>query len=185
MASTGLSICYIAWVLSNEGQIPQQRCLYQISKPAKPSFCLTIIEMEEIPKDLVINWDYTGIKYVPVGNWTMPKEGSKRIGLHDKRQITAVFGCTMEGEFLPPQVIYGGKTSLQQSLQIPGILHSLKITGQMKKQQTQNILLPFIKQKRASLKLDPQYPALVIFDGFKCQCTPNILSILDKRHSLC
>ena len=43
----------------------------------------------------------------------MAKEGSKRVeivGMDDKRQITAVFGCTMEGEFLPPQIIYGGKT---------------------------------------------------------------------------
>jgi hypothetical protein len=56
---------------------------------------------------LVLNWDHTGIKYVPVGNWT---KGSDIVGMHDKRQITAVFGCTMEGEFLPPQIIYGGKT---------------------------------------------------------------------------
>ena len=36
-----------------------------------------IVEMEEIPTDLIINWDHTSIKYVPVGNWTMAKEGSK------------------------------------------------------------------------------------------------------------
>ena len=36
-----------------------------------------IIEMEEIPEDLVINWDQTGINYVPVSSWTMAKEGSK------------------------------------------------------------------------------------------------------------
>ena len=53
-----------------------------------------IIKMEEIPKELVINWDHIGIHYVPVSNWTMAKEGSKRIeivGTEDKRQITAVF----------------------------------------------------------------------------------------------
>ena len=50
---------------------------------------------------------------MPVSNWTMAKEGSKRVeivGKGDKRQITAVFGCTMQGEFLPPQIIYAGKT---------------------------------------------------------------------------
>ena len=44
----------------------------------------------------------------------MAKEGSKRVyivGLNDKRQLTAVFGCTMKGEFLPPQIIYGGKST--------------------------------------------------------------------------
>ena len=71
-----------------------------------------IVEMEEIPTDLIINWDHTGIKYVPVGNWTLAKEGSEGVdivGLDDKRQLTAVFGCNMKGEFLPLQIIYGRK----------------------------------------------------------------------------
>ena len=33
----------------------------------------TIIELEEIPDDLVVNWDQTGIHYVPVSDWTMEK----------------------------------------------------------------------------------------------------------------
>ena len=52
-----------------------------------------VVEMEDIPFDLIINWDQTGIHYVPVGSWTMDKEGSKRVeiaGVDDKRQITAV-----------------------------------------------------------------------------------------------
>ena len=47
-----------------------------------------IIEMEDIPESLIINWDHTGIHYVPVGAWTMEKEGSKRVeitGTDDKR----------------------------------------------------------------------------------------------------
>ena len=64
----------------------------------------TIIEME--PNELVINWDPTGINYVPVSNWTMATEGSKRIevtGLGDKRELTAVFAASLAGNFLPPQ----------------------------------------------------------------------------------
>ena len=73
----------------------------------------TIIEMEEIPPEMVLNWDHTGINYVPVSSWTMEKEGSKRVeiaGFNDKRQLTAVLAGTMSGEFLFPQVIYAGKT---------------------------------------------------------------------------
>ena len=33
--------------------------------------------MDNIPPDLVINWDQTGMQYVPVSSWTMSKEGSK------------------------------------------------------------------------------------------------------------
>ena len=75
----------------------------------------TIMVMEDIPADLIINWDHTGLNYyVPVLNWTMAAQGSKRVeigGIDDKRQITAVFARTMSGLFLPPQIIYQGRTT--------------------------------------------------------------------------
>jgi len=30
----------------------------------------TVVKMEDIPLDLIINWDQTAIKHVPVSNWT-------------------------------------------------------------------------------------------------------------------
>jgi len=30
-----------------------------------------IVEMEEIPQDLIINWDQTAVNYVPISNWTI------------------------------------------------------------------------------------------------------------------
>ena len=38
----------------------------------------TIMEFEEIPDNLVINWDHIGINYVPVGTWTMEKKRATR-----------------------------------------------------------------------------------------------------------
>ena len=73
----------------------------------------TVVEMDEIPIELICNWDQTG-DYVPVSAWTMEKEGAKRVeivGADDKRQITAVFTVSMAGDFLPVQLIYQGKTS--------------------------------------------------------------------------
>ena len=29
------------------------------------------VEMEEIPQELILNWDQTGIRIVPSNNWTM------------------------------------------------------------------------------------------------------------------
>ena len=45
-----------------------------------------IVEMEEIPPALVLNWDHTGLKYVPVSSWTMAKEGSKRVEIFRDRR---------------------------------------------------------------------------------------------------
>ena len=33
-----------------------------------------IVEIEDIPPCLIINWDQTGIHYVPVSPWTMEKK---------------------------------------------------------------------------------------------------------------
>ena len=80
--------------------------------------------MDEIPPQLIINWDHTGINYVPVSSWTMEAPGTKRveiIGKDDKQQLTAVLGCSMSGDFLPPQLIYQGKTKKCLShFQFPG-----------------------------------------------------------------
>ena len=64
----------------------------------------SIVLMDGIPQSLIINWDLTRVHYVPVSDWTMEKCGSNRIeiaGIDDKRQLTAVFACSMTGNFLP------------------------------------------------------------------------------------
>ena len=101
----------------------------------------TVIEMVEIPGELVINWDQTGIHYVQISSWTMTKEGSKQVeiaGIDDKRQITAVFGGTMVGDFLPPQLIYKGKTPKSLPfVEFPADWHITFIrrtTGRMRRQ---------------------------------------------------
>ena len=45
------------------------------------------LEMEEIPPELILNWDQTGIKIVPRNTWTMDQQGVKRVevcGANDK-----------------------------------------------------------------------------------------------------
>ena len=70
-----------------------------------------IMVMEEISPELVLNWDQTGLNIVPASVWTMDKQGKRRveiIGLKDKWQITAVFCGTIQGDFLPIQLIFQG-----------------------------------------------------------------------------
>ena len=74
----------------------------------------SVLEMEYVPPSLVLNWDHTAMKIVPSSKWTMEKKGTKRVeiaAIDDKRQITAVFACTMSGNFLPVQLIYKGTTT--------------------------------------------------------------------------
>ena len=94
----------------------KSKCSLVAFEEKKAEFLDAVAEaiiMEEIPAELVLNWDQTGIKLVSSSVWMMERQGEKRVemvGSNDKRQITAVFCGTMLGEFLPVQLIYKGKT---------------------------------------------------------------------------
>lgn len=150
-----------------------------------------ISQMEEVPDDLIINWDHTGINYVPTSNWTMAEEGSSRVeivGLGDKRQITAVLACTLSGKFLPPQVIYSGKTArCLPTVSFPKSWHVTFTQNHWANETTtidyvNKILLPYIKDTRDKLLLSSNHSALVLFDRFKGQCTPTVLQMLSDNN---
>ena len=72
------------------------------------------IETHNIPPSLVVNFDQTPSKLVPGSKATLAKTNDENVpivGMSDKRMITATFSMTLDGKFLPMQLIYGGKTS--------------------------------------------------------------------------
>ena len=150
-----------------------------------------VIAMDEIPAQLVINFDQTGLNIVPTSDWTMAAEGSKRvevIGKDDKRQLTAVLAGTLDGDFLPPQIIYQGTTTrCLPKHEFPKMWHITYSANHWSNEETMteyadNILIPYIIEKRKSLILSEGYPALVIFDNFKAQCTSAFLTQLDHNN---
>ena len=52
---------------------------------------------EEVPTELILNWDQTGIRV-------------QMIGVNGKRQMTAIFCGALTCDFLPVQLVYNGKT---------------------------------------------------------------------------
>ena len=56
------------------------------------------VVMNDIPHDLIFNWDQTGIQPVPTGLWTMHRAKEKVIPIahsDDKRQVTAVLAVIL------------------------------------------------------------------------------------------
>lgn len=111
--------------------------------------------MNEIPHDLIFNWDQTGIQFVHTGQWTMNYTSEKTIAnSDDKRQIRAAFAATMTGEYLPPQVIYKGKTNrCHPKIEILSgwdVWHSENhwCNKQTMQRYIEKIIVPFITQKR-------------------------------------
>ena len=150
---------------------------------------VTTVEMEEIPAELILNWDQTGIKIVPSSTWTMDVQGSKRVeavGVNDKRLITALFCGSLIGDFLPIQVIYRGTTNrCHPRYQFPSdwdITHSPKHWANEKTtvQYIKNIIVPYVAARCASFGEDTQ--ALVIMDNFKGQITSAINKLLEANN---
>ena len=149
------------------------------------------VEMEEIPPSLIINWDHTSLKYVPSSSWTMAEEGSKcvdLVGIDDKRQITAVLAVTLDGNFLPVQLVYQGKTSacLPRAKAPSGwhltYTHNHWSTEETTKDYIEKIILPYVTEKKKELKLRHDHHALCIFDNFKGQLTDDVLQLLERNN---
>ena len=90
-------------LLSRMGMVKRKACSKNKIAPEhfdnlKEQFLLDIkqlVDLEDIPPALIINWDQTAINYVPPTSWTMEVEGSKRVdlaGKDDKRQISRYNG---------------------------------------------------------------------------------------------
>ena len=161
--------------------------LSELKKSFLEEVCNTVV-MEEIPKELIMNWDQTGIKLVPSSSWTMEQQGSNRVemvGVSDKRQITAIFCGTILGDFLPIQLIYKGKTSrCHPHFQFPpgwDITHSPKhwSTEETMVQYVTNIIIPYVEATRELI--NDMKPALVIMDNFRGQVTPTITALLEDH----
>ena len=149
------------------------------------------VVMDEVPPELIINWDQTGLSYVPVSQWTMEEEGAKRVeidGKDDKRQITAVFGCSLTGDFLPLQLIYQGKTTkCLPQVQFPLDWSIVYTVNHWSNEETMEVyitkvIMPYLSETKRKLKIPVDHPALLLFDNFKGQCTEKLLKLLDSKN---
>ena len=148
---------------------------------------VTTIENKKIPKPLVINLDETLSKYVPGCNKTLAPKGVKNVSIArstDKRTITTTFSITMDGQFLPVQIIYGGKTSKSiPRVSFPdGFLVSVNPKHYSNEEESlkmmERIIIPHVQKQSNTLKLDAEYQAMLLMDIFKGQMTDPVKEIL-------
>ena len=102
------------------------------------------------------------------------------------------FTCTATDQFLLNRLIYEGSTSrcLPSAVKFPkgwNITCSPNhwLNGNTMIKYINEILIPFVTVKRKELKLAADYPALVLFDTFKGQCTDKVYRLLDQNNILC
>lgn len=149
------------------------------------------IEDHEIPHSMVINLDQTPTKYVPGCNKTLAERGSKSVpiaGATDKRMITATFAITLDGDFLPIQLIYKGKTtkSIPPVSFPPEFLVSANEKHYSNEKEAlrmlEHIIIPYVERQRSLLDLEFNHPALLIMDVFKGQTTESVRDLLKENN---
>ena len=179
---------YVKRKCTTSGKLPTR--LFDESKEIFLADIAAEIVMNEVPKELIINWDQTGLSIVPTSDWTMEKRGTKVVPIanaDDKRQLTAVLAVTASGEYLKPQLLYKGKTTkCHPTVTFPegwDIWHSENrwSNEETTKRYIRKIIIPFASQRRKDLKLAPAHPAITIFDGFRGQTTDEVISLLRRN----
>ena len=114
----------------------------------------------------------------------MASHGSQLVpikGLTDKRNITLNFVVTLSGEFLPLQIINGGKTgtSLPHGIAFPtGFCLTRKPKHWSNEEATlrliDEVIYRYVLKKRAQLHLPETQKALIVWDVFKGQMTERV-----------
>jgi len=120
----------------------------------------------------------------------MEKEGTNIVPIahsDDKRQLTAVLAITAAGDYLPPQLLYQGKTpKCHPQVGFPDgwdVWHSENHWSNKITMKRYIEIIPFVNEKRQKLKLESTFPAAAIFDNFRGQTTDVILSLL-RSHNI-
>ena len=112
----------------------------------------------------------------------------KRQGSTAAKLTVTNFDEIEEGEFLSPQLIYQGTTKrCLPSMKFPAgwyvtysANHWSNETTMMK--YVKEILLPYLANKRSCQQLQPDYPALVIFNNFKAQIAEGVIRLFEDNN---
>ena len=137
-----------------------------------------LVSEHDIPPSLIINIDQTLLSYVNTGKYTFSFKSTKNVpikGVDDNCQITATFAVSCTGEFLPIQLIYGGKT--EWSLPKYSFLPFFPVTftenhwsnTEKSIEFFKEINLPYLEDTKRSESYPLEQHALIIMDTFKGQ----------------
>lgn len=145
-----------------------------------------------IPHELIINFDQPGLKMVPTSEWTLEVKGSKDcsiVALDNQREITGVIGIRLTGSLLPFQLIYNGLTDrCHSSFSFPkdwNITHSQNhwSTAETMTEYAKKVLIPYVDKVRKEIGRGEiqKCTAPALFDLFKAHQDKEFINLLHKN----
>ena len=109
--------------------------------------------------------------------------------INDKRQITGTYCVSLKGEFLPPQLIYQGKTPAYypKHVKFPDGFHITQTENHWSNERVhlaylKKTIIFHIEKVRKQLNLQEDHKALLIYDVFKGQTTGAVSELLEKKN---
>ena len=143
-----------------------------------------------IPDELVVNVDETGLPFIPVRSYTLETKEAKQVplrGFDDQRQITAVAGCTLDCQLLPLQLLYQGKTDRCHPALVNfpkqwDIFHTESHWTNSASFIRYNVFLPYVERTKKEHNLPASQKALLILDIFKAHRTHDVIHHLEKNN---
>ena len=149
-----------------------------------------VIREYNIPPEMIVNIDQTGIQLVPVSDWTMEERGSNQVpitGVKDKCQITGVTGVSLTGNLLPLQLIYQGKTaachptfnSPKEQIVTQSVNHWTTVDTMLT--YAKDVLWPYFDDQRDKLDLPLRQRDRVILYVYKVHQTREVKSAIKNQ----
>jgi len=152
------------------------------------------VHMYLIHPSLVINMDQTGVHLVPSSNRTFAPIGSSSIavlGADDKRQITCCIASSMNGDLLPLQLVFQGKTTkCEPAATAASIAASVHITHsdnhwstqETMQQYIKEVIVPYTKSKIQEHRLQADTRVVLVLDVWAVHKSEEFRMFLRQQH---
>lgn len=154
------------------------------------------IEFSKVDASLIVNWDQTGVILIPAASRTYEKQGESRVavlGADEKRQITAVLASSMEGDMLPLQLIFQGKTERSRpphtAASIEAGFHLTSSENHWSTQQTMqeyihHVIEPYRQRKIKEKALLSDSRMILVLDAWSVHRSAEFRTWMAKNHPL-
>ena len=150
-----------------------------------------LIIKHDIPSKMVLNIDQTPLAYVSPGKFTFAQKGSTTVpikGVDGTRQITATFGCSAVGDFLPLQLIYAGKTrTCLPKFDFPKMFDVTYTPNHWSNEEKcksyfDKVIFPHFEKTKEEHGYPEEQYGLLIMDTFSGQDNDRIIKLCEDNH---
>ena len=152
------------------------------------------MQLYKVHPSLVVNMDQTGVNLAPVDTRTYDTKGAKAVGVigaEDKRQITACVASSLDGDLLPLQLIFQGKTQAVHPLRTDSSkkahVHITHSDNHWSNQETMQqyiteVLVPYTQERMVQHSLPSTSHVVLVLDVWAVHKSEEFRKFLRTHH---